>query len=83
MYGWVIDPRTFSTNFDEIFAALAERQTKLSAEQVRAVVSPLVDDAIAALAQHGVPYLESQLPLLLASRSSTSLNSDAHKPRAG
>lgn len=83
MDGWVIDPRTFSTNSDEILAALVERQTKLSAEQARAVVSPLVDDAIAALAQYGVPYLESRLPLFSASRSNTSLNSDAQKPRAG
>lgn len=69
---WIIDQRTFSTNADEIFAALIERQTRLSTEQARSAVTPFVENAIDALAKYGVPYLESRLPLLSERRSNTS-----------
>lgn len=68
---WVIDPRTFSMHTDEVQAALLERQTKLSAAQARSAVAPFVDDAILALTQYGIPYLESRLLLLPGSGSST------------
>jgi hypothetical protein len=81
--GWVIDPRTFSANPEESFSALVERQTKISAEQARAAVSPFVENAVTALRRYGIPYLEGRLPLLAARRSNTPLNPDAQKPRAG
>ncbi|QGU32904.1 hypothetical protein [Thermochromatium tepidum] len=83
VHGWVIDHRTFSVDSGEILTALLERQTRLGAEQARAAVSPFVDNAIAALAEYGVPYLKSRLSLLAERRSNTLLNSDAQKPPAG
>lgn len=79
--GWVIDPRTFSTDFQESFSALVERQTRMSAEQARSSLSPFVDDAVTALKRYGIPYLEGRLPLLAARRSRTPLDPDPQETR--
>lgn len=59
--GWVLDPRTYSTDFNQVLAAMTERQVKLGKEQARARMAPFVDDAFAALSSHGLPWLEDRL----------------------
>ena len=62
--GWVIDHRTLSTDPDEILSALTERQTKITAADAHAAVSPFVDDVMRMLDEYGVPYLEGRLASL-------------------
>ena len=64
--GWVMDGRTFSIDPDDALAALIDRQKRISPQEARTAVCPFVEDALLMLARHGVPYLESRLPLLAA-----------------
>lgn len=59
--GWILDARTYSTDFNQVMAAMTERQAKLSKDQARAAMAPFVDDAIAALRRYGLPWLEGRL----------------------
>jgi hypothetical protein len=59
--GWILDARTYSTDFNQVMAAMTERQVKLGKEQARAVMLPFVDQAFAALRERGLPWLEGRL----------------------
>ncbi|MDM4769189.1 hypothetical protein [Solimonas sp. SE-A11] len=59
--GWILDPRTYSTDFNQIMAAMTERQVKLTKEQARAAMTPFVDEAFAVLGDRGLSWLESRL----------------------
>ncbi len=62
--GWILDPRSYSTDFNQVMAAMNERQVKLTKEQARAAMMPFLDDAFAVLGGRGLPWLEGRLALM-------------------
>lgn len=59
---WLIDPRSASRDPLDALAAFIDRQrSRPSAEEARAILAPLVEDALDALQRWGIPYLE-ELP---------------------
>lgn len=61
---WLIDPRSSSNDPTEVLAAFVERQHALDAGQARLRLAPLVEDALNALVEWGLPYLEQALATL-------------------
>lgn len=68
---WLIDPRSASCNPLEVFAAFVERQ------QARLRLAPLVEDALNALVEWGLPYLEQVLAQEAPGQAPTMLSGDA------
>jgi len=57
---WLLDPRTASRDPRQLLAAFIERQaTRPAAEQARAQLAPLVEEALDALEHWGIPYLQA------------------------
>ena len=59
--GWILDARTYSTDFNQVMAAMTERQVKLDKQQARIAMQPFVDDAFTVLRERGLPWLAGRL----------------------
>lgn len=59
---WLVDPRSASRDpLDELAAFMDRQRNRPSTEEARALLAPLVADALDALQRWGIPYLEELL----------------------